>query len=105
MKHNNPGVNDTARGMPLTDATATVAALDLINRKDPPMACCPRDGEPLISTFKYPGAEFVCMVCGNLLGFLAPTPKPDTPELSARHDELRARFDAGDKPGSVEASK
>lgn len=95
-------INDTARGMPLTDATAAVTAMDLINRKEAPMATCPRDGEPLISTFKYPGAEFVCMVCGGKLGFLAPTPKKETPELTKRYEELKARFDAGDTPGKME---
>lgn len=94
-------INDTARGLPLTPASATIAALDLINRDEPPTACCPKDGEPLMSTFRYPGAEFVCMVCGGEFGFLAPTPKKDTPELRARHDELRARFDAGETPGEL----
>jgi hypothetical protein len=95
-------VNDTARGMPMTNATAAATAMDLIGRKKAPMAICPSDGEPLISTFKYPGAEFVCMVCGGLLGFLAPTPKEVTPELQQRHDELRAKFDAGVTPGKME---
>lgn len=87
-------INDTARGLPITRAA-------LLGRKEPPMACCPKDGEPLISTFRYPGAEFVCMVCGGLFGFLAPTPKTETPELTARYNELQARFDAGDRPGKL----
>lgn len=94
-------VNDTARGMPLTTATGAVVSLDLMNGKETPTACCPNDGEPLMSTFRYPGAEFVCMVCGNRLGFLSPTPKTNTPELQARHDQLRALFDAGVEPGSL----
>ena len=93
-------VNDTAIGMPLTNATTMAVGLDLMNRDEPPMACCPKDGEPLISTFRYPGAEFVCMICGSLLGFLAPTPKVETPELTARYEELRTAFDAGVKPGT-----
>lgn len=92
---------DTAAGLPLTPATVVAASLNLMNRDEPPMACCPEDGEPLISTFRYPGAEFVCMVCGNRLGFLSPTPKTNTPELQARHDQLRALFDAGVEPGSL----
>lgn len=87
-------INDTAAGMPLTPATAVAASLSLMSHKEPPMACCPNDGEPLISTFRFPGAEFVCMVCGDHLGFLAPTPKPVTPELEARQKELQAKFDA-----------
>lgn len=93
---------DTAAGLPLTPATVAAAALNLIGSKEPPMACCPEDGEPLISTFRYAGAEFVCMVCGSLLGFLSPTPKDVTPELTERHDFLRKQFDAGVRPGSVE---
>ena len=63
-----------------------------------PTACCPRDDEPMISTFERNGAEFVCMVWGTWYGFLAPKALPDTPERQARHDELRARFDAGERP-------
>ena len=56
-------------------------------------ACCPADGEPLISTFEFRGFEFICMVCGQKYGFLAPVGKPETPELIARHDELKAKYD------------
>lgn len=95
-------ITDTAAGMPITPATAAAASLSLIGRKgDPPMACCPKDGEPLISTLKYPGAEFVCMVCAGLFGFLSPTPKTETPELTARYNELKAAWDQGMKPGTV----
>lgn len=76
-------------------------ALDLIGRqregKPAPMACCPRDNEPLISTFERPGAEFLCMVCGGWFGFLAPVPG-DAEQLQARYAELLARFDAGERP-------
>lgn len=64
----------------------------------PPTACCPVDGEPLMSTFEYVKYEFCCLVCGRLYGFLSPQGKPTTPELDARHDELRARWDAGERP-------
>ncbi|CAN5357039.1 hypothetical protein BH10ACI2_BH10ACI2_00470 [soil metagenome] len=74
--------NDSARGLPMTAATAAVASLDLISRDEPPMACCPNDMEPLIATFKYPGAEFVCMICSTRYGFLAPTPRKETAELT-----------------------
>ncbi|HVL49908.1 MAG TPA: hypothetical protein VM754_00200, partial [Actinomycetota bacterium] len=57
-------------------------------------ACCPRDGEPLISTLEFSGAEFVCVVCGQTYGYLAPTAKPATPEREARHGELKERYDA-----------
>lgn len=58
-----------------------------------PMACCPRDGEPLVMTFEYPGAEFVCMECNGLFGYLDPAPGDPTPERLARHAELKARYD------------
>lgn len=74
-------------------------AARLLDRTRPrPMACCPRDGEPLVSTFERRGAEFLCMVCGGWFGFLSPSPREATPELDARYEELRARFRAGERP-------
>lgn len=58
-----------------------------------PMATCPRDDEPLMSTFEFPGAEFYCQVCRGTYGFLDPKPAETTPELQARHDELRVSYD------------
>ena len=57
---------------------------------EPPYACCSRDGEPLIATVEFPGAEFVCAVCGVKYGFMAPVAKAPTPELAARLVELEA---------------
>lgn len=94
-------IDDTARGLPMTPATAAITAMSMMGEKKLQTACCPKDGEPLVFSLKYPGAEFVCMVCGKLYGFLAPVPKPsDTPGLQERHEELQARFDAGEKPGA-----
>lgn len=70
-----------------------------------PMACCPTDGEPLVSTFERPGAEFVCAVCGRWLGFLSPTPKDSTPELEARQEELAAAWKAGTSPAQLKAAE
>jgi hypothetical protein len=69
--------------------------LDLIGRKQKPMACCPRCTEPtpLISTMAFPRAEFYCLECGGHFGFLSPRAETATPELKARHDELRAEWD------------
>lgn len=69
--------------------------------KDPvtgevPTACCPRDREPLIATFERRGAEFHCLICGGWFGFLAPV-KRYGDDVAARHDELKARFDAGER--------
>lgn len=58
------------------------------------MACCPTDGEPLVATLKFRGAEFICVVCRRTYGFMAPIPKDVTPELAARQDELQKLFEA-----------
>lgn len=71
-------------------------ALRLLDKEKPrPMACCPRDGGPLIATFERRGAEFHCLGCGGWFGFLSPTPKDPTPELEALYADLKAAFDAG----------
>lgn len=70
-------------------------AAELLGRdrdKPPPVATCHRDGEPLVGTLEFPGAEFVCAVCGRLYGFLGPKPAEQTPELLARLEELTARY-------------
>lgn len=53
---------------------------------------CPTDGEPVIFTFKHPGHEYVCVVCGWLGGVLGTPRTPATPELLARYDVLLAQF-------------
>jgi hypothetical protein len=74
-------------------------ALRITDKTKPrPYACCPRDGEPLITSLERRGAEFVCLVCGGWFGFLSPKPGDPTPELDARYAELKARYDAGERP-------
>jgi hypothetical protein len=72
--------------------------LDVMSRKregkEPPIATCPSCSEPLISTLKFPGAEFICVVCRRLWGFIDPTPAESTPELLTRLEELRAQWRA-----------
>lgn len=58
-----------------------------------PMATCPRDGEPLVMTFEFDGAEFICVVCGMKYGWLAPSKAAATPELTARLAELQVQYD------------
>jgi hypothetical protein len=73
----------------------TVNALRLALRKGPPqMACCTRCDEPLICTVAFAHYEFYCLCCGKHLGFVEPTPRPETPENAARYDELKAEWDA-----------
>jgi hypothetical protein len=55
---------------------------------------CPVDGEPVIFTFKFPGHEYVCIVCGWLGGVLGTPMSPATPERVERHDVLLAEFNA-----------
>jgi hypothetical protein len=68
------------------------------------MACCRDDGEPLISTFEFRGFEFICAVCGTKYGFLEPVGKPETPELEARYEELRAHYKAERAARAAEVS-
>jgi hypothetical protein len=63
-----------------------------------PMAMCPVDGEPLVMSMEVPKFEWLCMECGNRYAYFAPTPQPITPERQARHAELKARYDAGERP-------
>lgn len=69
-------------------------ALRVVGKQQkPPMATCPLDDEPLVFTFEFRGAEFVCMVCGRKYGYMAPKPAKDTPELRARLEELEAQYE------------
>lgn len=61
--------------------------------KPPPMATCPRDDTPLISTLAFTYKEFVCLECGGQFGFVEPKPAEETPELSARYEALQAEWD------------
>jgi hypothetical protein len=74
-------------------ATYAVKALDLIGRKEPPMAMCPRcPREPLVCTFELDGYEFTCLGCGGWFGFLDPRAEESTPELEAMLDERKAVY-------------
>lgn len=90
---------DNAQGLRLTPATAAMAILGRNPGEPAPMACCPRDDEPLIATFERAGAEFCCLICGTWYGFLAPKPLEATAERTARYDELLARWQNGERHG------
>ena len=78
------------------DSISLETAFRLIDKDKPaPLACCPRDGEPLISTFEMRGAEFHCLACGEWFGFLAPKPMDPTPELMERYETAKRLFDGG----------
>lgn len=62
-----------------------------------PTACCWNDDEPLVSTFKYPGEEWICVVCRQTYAYFDPKPLDDTPELQARYEELKAQWDERQK--------
>lgn len=57
------------------------------------MAMCPKCAEPLVSTLEFRGAEFICMGCRGLFGFMAPLPAAPTSELKKRHEELRLQYE------------
>ena len=69
-------------------------ALDLMGRKEPPVACCPRcpGTEPLVLTVERAGLEFTCLVCGGWFGFLDPKPADSTPELDALAEQRKAEY-------------
>lgn len=76
---------------PIDDRIVPETAAKLLGGERP-MACCPRDGEPLISTIRWRGAEFFCMICRQKFGFLSPVPKEKTQALEDRYQELLALF-------------
>jgi hypothetical protein len=68
-------------------------ALRIMDKTKPaPMATCPTCHDPLVMTFEFPGAEFICVPCDRLYGFLSPLAAESTPELEARHEELKAEY-------------
>lgn len=77
-------------------ALDTVKALDLMSRKETPVAVCPRckPDEPLVFTFEQRGFEFTCLRCGGWYGFLDPRAAVATPELLALADERKATYKA-----------
>ena len=79
---------------PIDDRLDLGNALRIMGKGPAPMATCPHDGEPLVSTFEFRGAEFICVVCDRLYGYLSPRPAESTPALEARHQELQAQYDA-----------
>lgn len=53
---------------------------------------CERDGEPLVFTFEFPGAEYHCLTCGgheDIFGNKAPA----TPERALRLAEVTEQYD------------
>lgn len=86
----------TPAALTLTCGCGDTIPLDLL-----PTAGCPADDEPLIGTFEYPKYEFVCLTCGRLYGFLSPKRLPTNPATEARYRELKARWDAGERPAQT----
>ena len=79
------------------DGLTMVKALDLamrVTRGQPSrVAMCPIcPDEVLVSTLRWPGAEFYCLACEGHYGFVDPRPEAETPELLARIETARATF-------------
>lgn len=74
------------------DDTINVGTATELLKGTRPMATCPKDGEPLVETFEFRGAEFICMGCGGKFGFLSPAPKPWTQALQDQHDAHRVQY-------------
>lgn len=72
-----------------------VKALALALHKGPPrVAMCPTCAdEVLVSTFRWPGAEFYCLACEGHFSFVDPRPEEETPELLARIKTAEAEFE------------
>lgn len=56
------------------------------------VACCPRCGDPLVSTMAWDRFEFYCLSCGGHFGFLEPDGKPETADLLALTEARREEF-------------
>jgi len=74
-----------------------VRALDLAARtlrgEGPMVAMCPTcPDEVLVSTMRWPGAEFYCLGCDRGYSFIDPRPETPTPELDERIAQAIARF-------------
>lgn len=52
---------------------------------------CARDGEPLVFTMEFPGAEYVCVVCGGLEDIFGGR-AVSTPDLAARLADLTEQY-------------
>lgn len=48
--------------------------------------------EVLVSTMRWPGAEFYCLACKGLFSFVDPRAADETPELLERIEPTNARF-------------
>lgn len=57
------------------------------------IACCPRDGAPLISTMAFRKAEFYCLDCGGRIGFMSPRGKDETEENLAVMNAYQKEWD------------
>lgn len=57
------------------------------------MKVCPRDGEPVVFTFEFPGAEHYCVVCGGKYGIFGVPEAEATVELQERMAELQDQYD------------
>jgi len=64
-------------------------------RRERPFACCPRCGEPLVSTFEFRKKEWVCVACPAVWDWLSARAGAVSPEMQARYDEHKKRYDTG----------
>lgn len=76
-------------------AKAFELALRVGRGEGPKVAMCPTcPDEVLVSTLRWPGAEFYCLGCKGHFSFVDPRPADPTPELDARIDLARDSFRA-----------
>lgn len=74
-------------------AKALELAIRVGRGEGPRVAMCPTcPDEVLVSTLRWPGAEFYCLGCEGGFSFVDPRPEEPTPELDARIAIANARF-------------
>ena len=57
-------------------------------------AGCPRCGAPLVSTLEFRGAEWICVPCDHLYGYMAPIPVAPSDEIEAQYEAVKTAYDA-----------
>lgn len=86
----------------LGEALGAIAEIEERRRtgEPAPYAGCPADSEPVVASLEVPGHEWLCMVCGRRFTYFSVRllKLPPTEELEARYAELRARYEAGERP-------
>ena len=58
------------------------------------LAICPNDGDALVETLRFPGAELFCVTCDGRFGWFDVPSTEWTAALQERLDEVQVEFDS-----------